>query len=180
MKFAIACLAVCLAVSPGAATLQAMAAQNKNSAFVQGQTAVQSVKTSHEDWTFLNGEEKPAALLQSSKAGLQFPVGRIHRLLRKGNYATRLLMNGDYATRNAASSRWFESDGQPAVALLAERTEHQIPVGLQAKKAGLQFPVGRFGQTAKITSEGWPEVIEAKTSALQEKKAGLQFPVGRF
>lgn len=24
---------------------------------------------------------------RSSKAGLQFPVGRIHRLLRKGNYA---------------------------------------------------------------------------------------------
>ncbi|KAI8819226.1 histone H2A.1 [Fimicolochytrium jonesii] len=27
---------------------------------------------------------------RSSKAGLQFPVGRIHRLLRKGNYAQRV------------------------------------------------------------------------------------------
>ena len=27
---------------------------------------------------------------RSSKAGLQFPVGRIHRLLRRGNYATRV------------------------------------------------------------------------------------------
>ncbi|MGH0191811.1 UNVERIFIED_CONTAM: hypothetical protein FKN15_076633 [Acipenser sinensis] len=27
---------------------------------------------------------------RSSKAGLQFPVGRIHRLLRKGNYAERI------------------------------------------------------------------------------------------
>ena len=27
---------------------------------------------------------------RSSKAGLQFPVGRIHRLLRKGNYAQRI------------------------------------------------------------------------------------------
>ncbi|XP_012137783.1 histone H2A-like [Megachile rotundata] len=27
---------------------------------------------------------------RSSKAGLQFPVGRIHRLLRKGNYAERV------------------------------------------------------------------------------------------
>ncbi|KAJ7493713.1 histone-fold-containing protein [Mycena latifolia] len=26
----------------------------------------------------------------SSKAGLQFPVGRIHRLLKKGNYAQRV------------------------------------------------------------------------------------------
>ena len=27
---------------------------------------------------------------RSSRAGLQFPVGRIHRLLRKGNYAERV------------------------------------------------------------------------------------------
>ncbi|KAM3935950.1 histone H2A, embryonic-like [Leptodactylus fuscus] len=27
---------------------------------------------------------------KSSKAGLQFPVGRIHRFLRKGNYAERI------------------------------------------------------------------------------------------
>ncbi|XP_053209682.1 late histone H2A.2.2-like [Panonychus citri] len=27
---------------------------------------------------------------RSSKAGLQFPVGRIHRLLKKGNYADRM------------------------------------------------------------------------------------------
>ena len=27
---------------------------------------------------------------RSSRAGLQFPVGRIHRLLRKGNYGERV------------------------------------------------------------------------------------------
>jgi len=27
---------------------------------------------------------------RSSRAGLQFPVGRIHRLLRRGNYAERV------------------------------------------------------------------------------------------
>jgi len=27
---------------------------------------------------------------RSSRAGLQFPVGRVHRLLRKGNYAERV------------------------------------------------------------------------------------------
>jgi histone H2A len=27
---------------------------------------------------------------RSTKAGLQFPVGRIHRLLKKGNYAQRV------------------------------------------------------------------------------------------
>ena len=34
------------------------------------------------------GEGK--AQSRSSKAGLQFPVGRIHRLLKKGNYAQRV------------------------------------------------------------------------------------------
>ena len=27
---------------------------------------------------------------RSSKAGLQFPVGRVHRMLRKGNYCERI------------------------------------------------------------------------------------------
>ncbi|KAF9787910.1 histone 2A [Thelephora terrestris] len=30
------------------------------------------------------------SISRSSKAGLQFPVGRIHRLLKKGNYAQRV------------------------------------------------------------------------------------------
>lgn len=33
---------------------------------------------------------KKAQQSRSSKAGLQFPVGRIHRFLRKGRYATRV------------------------------------------------------------------------------------------
>lgn len=33
---------------------------------------------------------KSAATSRSSKAGLQFPVGRVHRLLKKGNYAQRV------------------------------------------------------------------------------------------
>ena len=33
------------------------------------------------------GKSKTKAKSRSSRAGLQFPVGRIHRLLRKGNYA---------------------------------------------------------------------------------------------
>ena len=36
------------------------------------------------------GKAKGKAKTRSSRAGLQFPVGRIHRLLRKGNYAARV------------------------------------------------------------------------------------------
>ncbi|CAH1384314.1 unnamed protein product [Tenebrio molitor] len=35
------------------------------------------------------GKVKGKAKSRSSRAGLQFPVGRIHRLLRKGNCGTR-------------------------------------------------------------------------------------------
>ena len=36
------------------------------------------------------GKTKGKSKSRSSRAGLQFPVGRIHRLLRKGNYAERV------------------------------------------------------------------------------------------
>ena len=41
-------------------------------------------------WTWEGRKVKARAKSRSSRAGLQFPVGRIHRLLRKGNYATRV------------------------------------------------------------------------------------------
>ncbi|XP_077552129.1 histone H2A-like [Haemaphysalis longicornis] len=36
------------------------------------------------------GKAKGKSKTRSSRAGLQLPVGRIHRLLRKGNYAERV------------------------------------------------------------------------------------------
>ena len=37
-----------------------------------------------------SGKSKVKARTRSSRAGLQFPVGRIHRFLRKGHYADRV------------------------------------------------------------------------------------------
>ncbi len=37
-----------------------------------------------------SGKTRAKAKTRSSRAGLQFPVGRVHRLLRKGNYAQRV------------------------------------------------------------------------------------------
>ncbi|XP_059805374.1 histone H2A-like [Hypanus sabinus] len=37
-----------------------------------------------------SGKARSKAKSRSSRAGLQFPVGRVHRLLRKGNYAERV------------------------------------------------------------------------------------------
>ncbi|XP_066469152.1 histone H2A-like [Tiliqua scincoides] len=36
------------------------------------------------------GKARAKGKSRSSRAGLQFPVGRVHRLLRKGNYAERI------------------------------------------------------------------------------------------
>ncbi|CAH7668748.1 histone H2A, embryonic-like protein [Phakopsora pachyrhizi] len=36
------------------------------------------------------GGEKAASQSHSAKAGLQIPVGRIHRLLKKGHYTTQI------------------------------------------------------------------------------------------
>lgn len=36
------------------------------------------------------GKSNSKSVSRSSRAGLQFPVGRIHRYLRKGNYAQRI------------------------------------------------------------------------------------------
>ena len=36
------------------------------------------------------GKARAKAKSRSSRSGLQFPVGRVHRLLRKGNYAERV------------------------------------------------------------------------------------------
>ena len=54
------------------------------------------METKREAKEFLKGSstgksrsDKPSKS-RSQKAGLQFPVGRIHRLLRKGNYAKRV------------------------------------------------------------------------------------------
>ncbi len=36
------------------------------------------------------GKARAKAKTRSARAGLQFPVGRVHRLLRQGNYAERI------------------------------------------------------------------------------------------
>ncbi|KAJ1557358.1 histone H2A, partial [Nowakowskiella sp. JEL0078] len=48
--------------------------------------------------------DKKASKTRSSRAGLQFPVGRLHRLLRKGNYAQRV---------GAGISKFMEIPGAP-------------------------------------------------------------------
>ena len=52
------------------------------------------------------GGDSSKAQSRSAKAGLQFPVGRIHRLLRRGNYAQRV--GGEFSPTFFASSLLFD------------------------------------------------------------------------
>ncbi|XP_032740322.1 histone H2A type 1-H-like [Rattus rattus] len=57
---------------------------------------VASVKGKRDKFFIMSGRGKQGskarakAKTRSSRAGLQFPVGRVHRLLRKGNYSERV------------------------------------------------------------------------------------------
>ncbi|XP_076025339.1 uncharacterized protein LOC143015289 [Genypterus blacodes] len=54
------------------------------------QSVCTSTKMSGRGKTNAGGKARAKAKTRSSRAGLQFPVGRVHRLLRKGNYAQRV------------------------------------------------------------------------------------------
>lgn len=51
------------------------------------------------------GGDATKAQSRSAKAGLQFPVGRIHRLLRRGNYAQRIGAGAPGESLSPRSSR---------------------------------------------------------------------------
>ncbi|EUB53991.1 Histone H2A [Echinococcus granulosus] len=53
------------------------------------------------------GKSRAKAKTRSARAGLQFPVGRVHRLLRRGNYAERV--GGCWSTDALAALLDFNS-----------------------------------------------------------------------
>ena len=48
---------------------------------------------------------------RSAKAGLQFPVGRVHRLLKRGNYAQRVGAGAPGASITQKSGRKMADNG---------------------------------------------------------------------
>ena len=68
------------------------------------------------------GKVKGKAKSRSSRAGLQFPVGRIHRLLRKGNYASRV--GAGAPVYMAAVMNSFVNDLFERIAAEASRLAH--------------------------------------------------------
>ncbi|XP_006084336.1 histone H2A.J [Myotis lucifugus] len=76
------------------------------------------------------GKVRAKAKSRSSRAGLQFPVGRVHRLLRKGNYAERVGAGAPVYWRRC----WSTDGGDPGAAGNAARDNKKtriIPRHLQ-------------------------------------------------
>merc|ERR1719219_8072 len=61
-----------------------------NETLSRGSTFKHKTTTSNMSGRGKGGKVKNKSKSRSSRAGLQFPVGRIHRLLRKGNYGQRV------------------------------------------------------------------------------------------
>uniref|UniRef100_A0ABI7XWY6 Histone H2A n=1 Tax=Felis catus TaxID=9685 RepID=A0ABI7XWY6_FELCA len=118
------------------------------------------------------GKARAKAKTRSSRAGLQFPVGRVHRLLRKGNYAERVGAGAPVylaAVLEYLTAEILELAGNAA---RDNKKTRIIPRHLQLAKtrssrAGLQFPVGRVhrllrkGNYAERVGAGAPVYLAA-------------------
>nr|CAH7768918.1 unnamed protein product [Callosobruchus chinensis] len=122
------------------------------------------------------GKVKGKAKSRSSRAGLQFPVGRIHRLLRKGNYAERV---GAGAPVYLAAVMEY---------LAAEVLELAGNAARDNKKTRiiprhLQLAIRNDEELNKLLSEmsgrGKGGKVKGKAKS-RSSRAGLQFPVGRI
>jgi hypothetical protein len=96
------------------------------------------------------GADGKKSVSRSAKAGLQFPVGRIHRLLKKGNYAQRV---GAGAPVYLAAVLECE---QPSSSLLLPRSasNQQTDVGQAFLLLSLAFPL--LSQTSRPRSSSSP------------------------
>merc|ERR1711963_645260 len=105
------------------------------------------------------GKVKGKAKSRSSRAGLQFPVGRIHRLLRKGNYAKRV---GAGAPVYMAAVMEYLAGKDLSVSDVFDKTrgffrvplggsgEYTISVGMVQRVFDWQFP---FGEPQNVLSQ---------------------------
>ncbi|KAG0445474.1 hypothetical protein HPB47_014793 [Ixodes persulcatus] len=107
------------------------------------------------------GKAKGKSKTRSSRAGLQFPVGRIHRLLRKGNYAERVGAGAPVYLAAVLEYLAAEMSGRGKGGKAKGKSK------TRSSRAGLQFPVGRIhrllrkGNYAERVGAGAPVYLAA-------------------
>ena len=128
-----------------------------------------------------SADAKSAAQSRSSKAGLQFPVGRIHRMLRKGNYAQRIgagapgaskrsrlmMVFADFGVCNQSTSPLFSNTSQlRSLSWLAMvSSENDALQSLILTLSCLQPPVTtRSPESFLVTCNSLSETMKSSTS----------------
>ncbi|KAE9545472.1 hypothetical protein AGLY_001015 [Aphis glycines] len=135
---------------------------------------------------------------RSSRAGLQFPVGRIHRLLRKGNYAERVgagapvylaavmeylaaevLELAGNAARDNKKSRIIPRHLQ--LAIRNDEELNKLLSGVTIAQGGVLPNIqASYIVTTTMSGRGKAGKSKGGKSKTRSSRAGLQFPVGRI
>ncbi|CAF95821.1 unnamed protein product [Tetraodon nigroviridis] len=144
------------------------------------------------------GKARAKAKTRSSRAGLQFPVGRVHRLLRKGNYAERgrrragvpggragVPDGGDPGAGRQRCPRQQEDAHHPAApaAGRAQRRGAEQAAGRSDHRPGRRAAQHPGGAAAQEDGEGQVSAVEAPNGSFQSphklQRAGLLRHLGR-
>lgn len=142
-----------------------------------------------------SGKARAKAKTRSSRAGLQFPVGRIHRLLRRGNYAERVGAGAPVylgAVLEYLSAEILELAGNAArdnkktriiprhlqLAIRNDEELNKLLSGVTIAQGGV-LPNIQAILLPKKTAEGGPVAAPASGSAgPSKKKSGGDKPAG--
>ncbi|XP_063325612.1 histone H2AX-like [Pelmatolapia mariae] len=155
------------------------------------------------------GKARAKAKTRSSRAGLQFPVGRVHRLLRKGNYAERVGAGAPVylaAVLEYLTAEILELAGNaardnkktriiPRHLQLAVRNDEELNKllgGVTIAQGGVlpniqavllpkktEKPVKAKKKLVKMSGRGKTGGKARAKAKTRSSRAGLQFPVGR-
>ena len=116
------------------------------------------------------GKVKGKAKSRSSRAGLQFPVGRIHRLLRKGSYSGRVGAGAPVYLFAVMEYLAAEVSSLLATLLVTTRKHHSTSpsAGHPQRRGTEQAAVRRHDRS------GWCSAQHLGCSATQEVAEGQQ------
>ncbi|XP_064408710.1 histone H2A type 1-A-like [Latimeria chalumnae] len=155
------------------------------------------------------GKTRAKAKSRSSRAGLQFPVGRVHRLLRKGNYAERVGAGApvylaavlEYLTAEILELAGNAARDNKKTRIIPRHLQLAIRNDEELNKLLSGITIAQGGVLPNIQAVLLPKKTEKAKTKLQLKlimsgrgktggkarakaksrssRAGLQFPVGR-
>ncbi|KFD48058.1 hypothetical protein M513_11078 [Trichuris suis] len=137
------------------------------------------------------GKVKGKSKSRSSRAGLQFPVGRIHRLLRRGNYAERIGAGApvylaaviEYLTAEVLELAGNAARDNKKTRIIPRHLQLAIRNDEELSKFLRGVTIAQGGclsvTSCVMTGRGKGGKVKGKSKS-RSSRAGLQFPVGRI